>query len=113
MFSRKMTQILVGVGFLAWLRSPSVAQCPPAQSSHVGATNGSQCNGVHVDWNTVSGATHYEIFRSTSQGTQGVHIAVMCRNRQYSNSSRKCPSGSSNSTSSGTMYWRPCSPCRG
>ena len=59
----------------AWLAAPAVAQCPPGTPGGVGATNGSQCNGVLIDWNSVSGATSYEIFRSTSQGTTGIHLA--------------------------------------
>ncbi len=67
-------RVLVAAGALACLAAPAAAQCPPATTSGVAASNGTQCNGVLIDWNSVTGATSYEVWRSTSSGSNGNHL---------------------------------------
>ncbi len=74
MLNLNITRVLVVVGALACLASPAAAQCPPATPGSMAASNGTQCNGVLVDWNAVSGATFYEVWRSTSSGSLGGHL---------------------------------------
>ncbi|MGE3108850.1 MAG: GC-type dockerin domain-anchored protein [Phycisphaerales bacterium] len=44
--------------------SPSLAQCPPGTPTGFTASDGTQCNGVALNWNDVSGATNYQVWRS-------------------------------------------------
>ncbi len=60
---------------LGTLAVPAGAQCPPAAPGGVAASNGTHCNGVLVGWDAVSGATFYEVWRSTSSGGTGTRIA--------------------------------------
>ncbi len=58
------TRVLVAFGALACLALPAAAQCPPATPGGMSASNGTQCNGVFINWSDVSGATSYEVRRS-------------------------------------------------
>ena len=62
MFTRHVT-MLAAVAFGA-LAPTSSAQCPPAAPSGFDAD--AQCVGIQLDWNAVSGATSYQVWRNTS-----------------------------------------------
>lgn len=75
MLNRHVARVLTTLGAIACLAATATAQCPPATPGGVAASNGTQCNGVFIDWNAVSGATSYEVWRSTSSGSNGSHLA--------------------------------------
>jgi hypothetical protein len=52
------------VATVAGFAASAIAQCPPATPGGLSASDGTQCNGVFVNWNDVSGATSYQVWRS-------------------------------------------------
>jgi hypothetical protein len=51
---------------LAGLACPALAQCPPAAPTGLTASDGAFCGSVFLNWNDVSGANTYNVYRNTT-----------------------------------------------
>ncbi len=57
------------VGYIDWFKLKVYYCTVPNTPTGVTASDGTYCDEVHMDWNDVSGATYYKIYKGSSCGT--------------------------------------------
>ena len=67
--------------------TPSGGGSPPAAPSPVSASNGNACGTIYLSWSSVSGATSYDVFRSTAETIPGSPIASGVTSTSYTDTS--------------------------
>ena len=76
---------------------------PPSAPSNVQASDGTYSNKVHITWNSVSGATRYEVYRASSSGGSYSQIASNVTGTSYDDTS----------VTAGQHYWYKVKACNG
>lgn len=63
--------------------APCTAQCPPDRPGSFSASDGSQCNGVALNWSDVGGATNYELWRGRNSNMSDATLIGNPINSQF------------------------------